>query len=62
MKKNKKFDCVQMKWAIQKQLSKEFSGVSDKEAHKTQMARVMESPILGAFCKKVRSSKKTLTG
>ena len=58
MRKNKKFDCVQMKWDIQRQIQKEFSGLSDKEAHKIQMAKVMQNPILGPFCKKVRSVKK----
>lgn len=55
MMKNKKFDCVQMKWDIQRQILKEFSGVSDEEAHKIQMAKVMQNPALGPFCKKVRS-------
>jgi len=57
MKKNKKFDCVRMKWDIQKQITKEFSGISDEEAHKIQMAEVMKDPILGPFCRKVRSAK-----
>lgn len=58
--KNKKFDCVQMKWDIQKQIAKEFSGISDEEAHKIQMAEVMKDPILGPFLKRVRSARKTL--
>jgi len=49
-----------MKGDIQQSLSKEFSGVSDQQAHKIQMARVMKNPILGKFCKKVYSAKKTL--
>jgi len=55
--KNKKFDCVQMKWDIQKQIAKEYSHVSDEEAHKNQMAKVMQNPTLGPFLKKVRSAK-----
>jgi len=55
MIKNKKFDCVQMKWGIQKELSKEFSGVPDEQKHKIQMERIAHNPILGPFCKKVRS-------
>ena len=58
MKKNKKFDCVKMKWDIQQQISKEFSGISDEEAHKIQMSKVMQDPILGPFCKEVRSVKR----
>ena len=57
MKKNKKFDCVQMKWDVQKQIAEEFSGVSDEQAHKIQMAEVMKDPILGPFWRKVRSVK-----
>lgn len=60
MMKNKKFDCVQMKWDIQREISREFSGISDEEAHKIQMAKVMRNPTLGPFCKKVRSSKRPL--
>jgi len=59
--KNKKFDCVRMKWDIQKQIQKEFSGLSDEEAHKAQMAGVMQSPILGPFCKKVSPVKRAST-
>ncbi len=61
MMKNKKFDCVRMKGDIQQQISKEFSALSDKEAHKIQMAKVMQNPILGPFCKKVCSIKDTST-
>jgi len=57
MKKNKKFSCVRMKWYIQKQIAKEFSGISDEKAHKIQMAEVMKDSILGPFCRKVRSVK-----
>jgi hypothetical protein len=57
MKKDKKFDCVEMKWAIQRQIAKEFSGMSDEQAHGIQMNRVMQNPILGPFCKKVQASR-----
>jgi hypothetical protein len=50
-----------MKGDIQQQISKEFSGLSDEEAHKIQMAKVMQNPILGPFCKKVCSIKDTST-
>jgi hypothetical protein len=60
MKKNKKFDCVKMKWDIQKQIQKEYSGLSDKEAHRIQMEKVMQNSILGPFCRKVRSAKGAL--
>jgi hypothetical protein len=57
--KNKRFDCVRMKWKIQRDILKEFSKMSDKDAHKMQMKEVMQSPILGPFCKKVRPVKQT---
>ena len=50
MKKDKKFDCVKMKWDIQQKIMKEFSGMPDEQAHKIQMERVSKSPILGGFC------------
>ena len=58
--KNKKFDCVRLKRDIQQQIGREFSGVSDKEAHKIQMLRVLDSPLLGPFCKKAGSLKRPL--
>lgn len=59
MMKNKKFDCVKMKWDIQREILKEFEGVSDEKAHEIQMAKVMQNLILGPFCKKVRRVKLT---
>jgi len=61
VKKNKKFDCVKMKWDIQQQISKEFASVSDEEAHKIQMAEVIQDPILGTFCKNLRSAGRAST-
>jgi len=60
--KNKRFDCVRMKWDIQRDMLKRFSGMSDNEAHRAQMSEVLQSRILGPFCKKVRSVKEKLTG
>ena len=57
MAKNKKFDCVKMKSDIQKQIAKEYSHVSDEEAHKNQMAKVLQNPTLGPLLKKVRLAK-----
>ena len=58
MMKNKKFDCVRMKWDIQQELSRELASVSEEEAHEIQMTRVAQNPILGPFYEKVRSVKK----
>jgi len=60
VKKNKKFDCVKMKWDIQQQILREFAGVPDQEAHRIQMDQVMQDPILGPFYRKVRSVKRAL--
>jgi hypothetical protein len=59
VKKNKKFDCVRMKWEIQQEILKEFSSVEDAKAHKAQMSQVINSPLLGPFYKKMRVSKQT---
>ena len=58
MMKNKKFDCVRMKWDIQKQIAKESSGISDNEAHRIRMDQVMKDPILGPFWKRIRSARR----
>jgi len=60
VKKNKKFDCVRMKWDIQQKIQKEYAGLSDQEAHRIQMEKVMQNPILGPFLKRVRSTKRVL--
>ena len=51
--KNKAFDCVEMKWEIQRQMRKEFEGVPDAEARQIQMRQVAEDPILGPFFKRL---------
>jgi hypothetical protein len=56
MKKQKKFDCVQMKWNIQQKIKKEFAGISDDVANRIQMERITKNSILGPFLKKVRTS------
>jgi hypothetical protein len=61
MRKTKKFDCVRMKWDIQQQIQKEYAGLSDQEAHRIQMEKVMQNPILGPFLKRVRSARRILT-
>ena len=54
MIKNKKFDCVKMKWQIQKQLQKDYAGASDGQAHKSQMDDVSRNPVLGQFTQKIK--------
>ncbi len=50
----KKFDCVQMKWSLQKQIAEEFSSIPEEEAQQIMNKRVEDDPILGPFLKKVR--------
>ncbi len=54
MKKEKDFDCVQMKWDIQQTIQKEYESVSDIQAHNQQLSKALENPILGPLIKKVR--------
>jgi len=57
MKKNRKFDCVKMKWDIQQEIRKEFAGVPEGEAREKQMQQVAHDPILGPLYR--RLAKKT---
>ena len=51
MKTKKKFDCVQMKWDIQRQIAEEFAGMPEEEARKIIRERIAANPILGRFFK-----------
>jgi hypothetical protein len=55
--KNKKFDCVQMKWEIQQEIRKDFAGVPEDQAHEIQMRQVAEDPILGPLYRRLASEK-----
>ena len=57
MKKHKRFDCVQMKWDIQKKLEREFRGIPDDKVYKIQMERLSNNSILGPLIKKIRLLK-----
>ncbi len=57
MIKNKKFDCVQMKWDIQKRINQEYAHLSDEEAHRIQFARIKKNPTLGSYIKKLHVLK-----
>lgn len=45
--KNKRFDCVQMKWDIQRKQREEFADVPEAEQRRVLMERVAADPILG---------------
>jgi len=54
MKKAKKFDCVEMKARIQEKLRKDYAGMSEEEARRIQMEKVLSNPVLGPFVKALR--------
>ena len=57
--KNKRFDCVKMKWDIQQRMHKEFKGTPDTEARRIQMQQVADDPILGPFYRRLTSAKRS---
>ncbi len=54
MKKQKAFDCVQMKWNIQQKIAQEFAAVPEEEALRRQRERIEQNPILARFLARVR--------
>jgi len=58
MNHKKEFDCVQMKWDIQKQIAKEFAGVPEKEARKIQAEQILQDPIIGPIIRKLSSRQR----
>ena len=55
MLKNKKFDCVQMKWDIQNKIQKEYKGLSDSDSIKKLDRKMKQDQILAEFYKKIRN-------
>jgi hypothetical protein len=58
--KRKKFDCVEMKWEIQRRLEARYAGMSEEEARRLQDEKVAANPRLGPFLARVRSRGKDL--
>ena len=54
MKKPKKFDCVEMKAKIQRQLLDERARLGDEEARRIQWEAVKADPVLGPLLARVR--------
>ena len=54
MKRKKAFDCVQMKWDIQKRIRKEYEGLSPDAARRAKRKAIESDPVLGPFLKRVR--------
>jgi hypothetical protein len=52
--KKKKFDCVQMKHDIQKEILKERRGLSPEEQRRRSEARIAADPILGPIWRQAR--------
>jgi hypothetical protein len=57
--RNKKSDCVEMRWDIQQQIRKEFAGVPEAEARERQMRLVAQDPILGPLYKRLAAAKES---
>ena len=55
--KNKTFDCVQMKWDIQRKEAEEFAGVSEEEKRRILDERIANNPILGPFLRRLRDAE-----
>ena len=54
--KKKAFDCVQMKWDIQRKQREELAGMSDADKRRIQTEKIQTDPILGPFIRKVRAA------
>lgn len=50
----KTFDCVQMKWDIQRKLMKEYEGLSLEERKALMEKKISSDPILGPWLKEAR--------
>ncbi len=51
--KNKTFDCVQMKWDIQRKQREELAGMSEADKRRVLMDRIQADPILGPFVQRL---------
>lgn len=49
----KLFDCVQMKWDIQRKQREQLAGMSEAEKRRTLADRIQADPILGPFLQRV---------
>lgn len=51
----KTFDCVRMKWDIQRKQREELGTLPEAERRRVLQERIEADPILGAFLRRVRS-------
>ena len=52
--KKQGFDCVQMKWDIQRKQREELAGMSEDDRRRIQEERIAADPILGPFIEQVK--------
>ena len=55
MKGKKEFDCVDMKWVIQKRIREQYAGIQEGKARQMQWEEALADPILGPFLTKVQA-------
>jgi hypothetical protein len=58
MNLEKTFDCVRMKAEIQERLLREIAELGEEEARKKRKERLLRDPILGAFLRAKKTTKK----
>lgn len=51
--KKKSFDCVQMKWDIQRKQREELAGMSESDKRRVLIDRLHADPILGPFIQRL---------
>lgn len=51
--KKKTFDCVQMKWDIQRKQREELAGMSEADKRRVLMDRIQADPVLGPFIQRL---------
>ena len=57
MNPKKDFDCVQMKWDIQKKIAEESKGMTEKEKWAFYRDRIKNNPTLSRFLKGLDASQ-----
>jgi hypothetical protein len=58
--KKKAFDCVQMKWDIQRKHREEFAGMPEEKQREILAERIEADPILARFLRRARRSATSL--
>ena len=56
--RDKDFDCVQMKWAIQRKLMEEEQQLGREEAQRRREERRRNDPILGPFLRRLEKRER----